>query len=117
MSNTEMLKQHLLEEWEAVSPDATTKLVKSMPKNSKTGNARSNADRVTTDLINKFGWGTVAHPPYSRGVTPSDYHLFPELKKHLGGTHFRVGEELKEEVLSYFLDAAGEFHYSDIKKM
>jgi hypothetical protein len=28
-------------------------------------------------------------------------HLFPELKKHLGGMHFRTREELKEEVLSY----------------
>jgi hypothetical protein len=49
--------------------------------------------------------------------SPSDYHLFPELKKHLSGTHFRTGEELKEEVLSYLRDAAGEFYDSDIKKM
>jgi hypothetical protein len=39
-------------------------------------------------------------------IAPSDYHLFPELKKHLGWTHFRTGEELKEEVLSYLRDAA-----------
>jgi hypothetical protein len=39
------------------------------------------------------------------------------LKKHLGGTHFRTGEELKEEVLSYLRGAAGEFYDSGIKKM
>jgi hypothetical protein len=39
------------------------------------------------------------------------------LKKHLGGTHFRTGEELKEEVLSYLRGAAGEFYDSGIKNM
>jgi hypothetical protein len=34
------------------------------------------------------------------------------LKKHLGGTHFRTGEELKEEVFSYLRGAAGEFYDS-----
>jgi hypothetical protein len=38
------------------------------------------------------------------------------LKKHLGGTHFRTGEELKEEVFSYLRGAAGEFYDSGIKK-
>jgi hypothetical protein len=38
------------------------------------------------------------------------------LKKHLGGTHFRTGEELKEEVLSYLRGAAGEFYDSGIKR-
>jgi histone-lysine N-methyltransferase SETMAR len=80
-------------------------------------NARPHIARVTTDLINKFGWDTVTHPPYSPDIAPSDYHLFPELKKHLGGTNFRTGEELKEEVLSYLRGAAGEFCDSGIKKM
>jgi hypothetical protein len=57
-------------------------------------NARPHIARVTTYLINKFGWDTVTHPPYSPDMSPSDYHLFPELKKHLGGTHFRTEEEL-----------------------
>jgi histone-lysine N-methyltransferase SETMAR len=72
-------------------------------------NARPHIARVTTDLINKFGWDTVTRKPYSPGIAPSDYHLFPELKKHLGETHFRTGEELKEEVLSCLRSAAGEF--------
>jgi hypothetical protein len=39
------------------------------------------------------------------------------LKKHLGGTHFRTGEELNEEVSSYLRGAAREFYDSSIKKM
>jgi histone-lysine N-methyltransferase SETMAR len=79
---------------------------------------RSSAHRPCNNRsINKFGWDTVTHPPYSPDIAPSDYHLFPELKKHLGGTHFRTGDELKEEVLSYLHSAAGEFYNSGIKKM
>jgi hypothetical protein len=73
-------------------------------------NARLHVAHVTTDLINKFGWDTATHPPYSPDIAPSDYHLFHELEKHLGGTHFRTGKELKEEVLSYLRGAAGEFY-------
>jgi hypothetical protein len=67
------------------------------------------------ECLRKTTSGT--HPPYSPDIAPSDYHLFPELKKHLGGTHFRTGEELKEEVLGYLCGAAGEFYDSGIKKM
>jgi hypothetical protein len=58
-------------------------------------NARPHIAHVTTDLINEFGWDTVTHPHCSPDIAPSDYHPFPEFKKHLGGTHFRTTEELK----------------------
>lgn len=80
-------------------------------------NARPHTARVTTALIEKFGWEIVLHPPYSPDLAPSDYHLFPDLKKHLGGTHFANEEELKEEVLSYLRGLAGDFYDQGIKKM
>jgi hypothetical protein len=61
--------------------------------------------------------GILSHTCPTAQIAPSDYHLFPELKKQLGGMHFRTGEELKEEVLSYLRGAAGEFYDSGIKKM
>ncbi|GJQ76490.1 hypothetical protein Trydic_g2199 [Trypoxylus dichotomus] len=64
-------------------------------------NARPHTVRVITNIINKFKWNTVTHPYYSPDVAPGGYHLFLELKKHLSGTHFRIREELKEEVLSF----------------
>lgn len=45
---------------------------------------------VTANLINLFGWDVITHPSYSPDVVLSDYHLFPEMKKHLGGTHMYV---------------------------
>jgi len=80
-------------------------------------NARPHTARVTTALIKDFGWDIILHPPYSPDVAPSDFHLFPDLKKHLGGTHFADGEQLKEEVLSYLHGLAGEFYDQGIKKM
>ncbi|UYV71846.1 hypothetical protein LAZ67_9000653 [Cordylochernes scorpioides] len=35
----------------------------------------------------------VSHPPYSPDIAPSDFHLFPELKKNLGGTRFQDDDE------------------------
>jgi histone-lysine N-methyltransferase SETMAR len=33
------------------------------------------------------------HPAYSPGLAPSEYYLFPNLKKHLKGTKFKSTEE------------------------
>ena len=33
------------------------------------------------------------HPPYSPDLAPSDYHLFPGLKKQLKGRHFSYDAE------------------------
>jgi DNA-binding Lrp family transcriptional regulator len=35
-----------------------------------------------------LGFQCLDHPPYSLDLVPSDYHLFPELKKQLKGRHF-----------------------------
>jgi len=34
------------------------------------------------------GFQCLDHPPYSPDLAPSDYHLFPGLKKRLKGRHF-----------------------------
>ena len=34
------------------------------------------------------------HPPYSPDLAPSDYHLFPGLKKELKGRHFSSDAEV-----------------------
>lgn len=38
-------------------------------------------------------WGVIGHPPYSPDVAPSDFHMFPSLKKHLGGMKFANGRQ------------------------
>ncbi|GFW93005.1 histone-lysine N-methyltransferase SETMAR [Trichonephila clavipes] len=46
-------------------------------------NARPHTANRTTALVERFGWEMVSHPPYSPDLAPSDFHLFPELKKTL----------------------------------
>ncbi|UYV76945.1 hypothetical protein LAZ67_14002515 [Cordylochernes scorpioides] len=37
------------------------------------------------------------HPPYSPELAPSDFHLYPALKWHLGGKHFADDDEVQAE--------------------
>ncbi|UYV68539.1 hypothetical protein LAZ67_6000079 [Cordylochernes scorpioides] len=62
-------------------------------------NARPHTAHQTTALIEEFEWKLVSHPPH---VAPSDFHLFPELKKNLGGTQFQDDDELEEAVLGFY---------------
>ena len=44
----------------------------------------------------------VAHPPYSPDLVPSDYYLFPNLKRWLQGKRFTSNEEVIAETEAYF---------------
>jgi len=41
-----------------------------------------------------LGFQCLVHPPYSPDLAPSEYHLFPELKKQLKGHHFSSDAEV-----------------------
>ena len=41
---------------------------------------------------------TVYHPPYSPDLTPSDFFLFPRMKKVLKGKHFAQVEAVKQKM-------------------
>lgn len=62
--------------------------------------------------INELKFELLPHPPYSPDLAPSDYHLFPNLKKWLGGRRFENNEAVIDAVNSYFeeLDVS---HYKD----
>ncbi|UYV82077.1 hypothetical protein LAZ67_21000719 [Cordylochernes scorpioides] len=55
-------------------------------------------------------------PTYSPDVAPSDFHLFPELKKNLGGTQFQDDDELEEAGLGFQRGQAAEFFDSGFHK-
>lgn len=54
----------------------------------------------------------LVHPPYSLDVALSDYHLFPNLEKFLGGRIFHSNEEVIDAVNSDFEDLV-KSHYRD----
>uniref|UniRef100_A0A182WG77 Uncharacterized protein n=1 Tax=Anopheles minimus TaxID=112268 RepID=A0A182WG77_9DIPT len=49
-------------------------------------------------------------------VAPSDYHMFPALKKHLGGKKFESDAEVQKEVNTWLREADGEWYSAGIDK-
>jgi len=51
-------------------------------------NAPAHWALATQKKLASLGFQCLDHPPYSPDLAPSDYHLFPGLKKQLKGRHF-----------------------------
>jgi histone-lysine N-methyltransferase SETMAR len=49
---------------------------------------------ATQKKLAYLGFQCLEHPPYSPDLAPSDYHLFPGLKKQLKGRHFSSDTEV-----------------------
>lgn len=69
-------------------------------------NAHPHTAHETAKLYAQFGWHILTRPPYSPDLALSYFHLFLELKSHLGGMYF-PRDELKTKVKHYLHDAAG----------
>jgi histone-lysine N-methyltransferase SETMAR len=51
-------------------------------------NAPAHRVLATQKKLAYLGFQFLDYPPYSPDLVPSDYHLFPGLKKQLKGRHF-----------------------------
>jgi histone-lysine N-methyltransferase SETMAR len=60
--------------------------------------------RHIREVIDECGFVEMEHPPYSPDLVPSDYYLFPKLKKYLRGRRFSSDEYLKKAVEEFFED-------------
>ncbi|WKX98472.1 hypothetical protein Q1695_013838 [Nippostrongylus brasiliensis] len=72
-------------------------------------NARPHVAKETQLTLATLGWETVAHPPYSPDLAPSDYHLFRPLKHHLAGKKFTNYNNLKSDIADFFEAQPPEF--------
>ena len=68
-------------------------------------NATPHRARQRVENIEEMGWELVQHPPYSRDLAPSDFHLLGALKECLAGIKFDNNEDVQQHVLQ-FLRAA-----------
>lgn len=59
----------------------------------------------------------VDHPPYSPDLAPSDFFLFPNLKKWLAGKRFISNEEVITETNAYFEGFPKSYYSDGIKKL
>ena len=57
-------------------------------------NARVHTCKVAMDAVERNGYELIQHPSYSPDLAPSDFFLFPNLKKDIRGLHFRSDEEV-----------------------
>ena len=65
-------------------------------------NARLHVAKLTQQFLEKLGWTTVSHLPYSPDLALSDYHLFRALKQHLREKKFDDYEHLKNDLTNFF---------------
>ena len=57
-------------------------------------NARVHTCKVAMDAVERNGYEFIPHPAYSPDLAPSDFFLFPNLKKDIRGLHFRSDEKV-----------------------
>jgi histone-lysine N-methyltransferase SETMAR len=55
---------------------------------------RAKLSTLSITHLRYLGFQCLDHPPYSLDLAPSDYHLFPELKKQMKGRHFSSDMEV-----------------------
>jgi [histone H3]-lysine36 N-dimethyltransferase SETMAR len=62
--------------------------------------------------LKELHYRLLEHPPYSPDLAPSDFHLFPNLKKFLRGKRFSNNDEVIATVNEYF-EGLPENHFRD----
>ncbi|XP_036357552.1 histone-lysine N-methyltransferase SETMAR-like [Octopus sinensis] len=71
------------------------------------------ASMVAMAIIRDCGYELVPHPPYSPNLAPSDFQLFPKLRKALTGRHFVSDNDIIDAV-GIFLDSETKEFYVGI---
>ena len=78
-------------------------------------------NRVALDALQKVGFDILNHPPYSPDLAPSDYYLFPKMKKELREKKLITwcDEGIKDAVLAFFFffDKDKAFFYEGVHKL
>jgi hypothetical protein len=79
--------------------------------------AHTHTAAITQDLIATFRWEQFDHPPFSRDLAPSDFHVFLHLKTFRGGWRFHDDDEVKEDVNTWFASQGASFYNTGIQKL
>ena len=65
-------------------------------------NARVHTCKIAMDAVERNGYEIISHLAYSPDLAPSDYFLFPNLKKDIRGRHFRSNEWVRDKDSGFF---------------
>ncbi|XP_045457302.1 histone-lysine N-methyltransferase SETMAR-like [Melitaea cinxia] len=80
-------------------------------------NAPVHKSHVALAALLKVGFDILNHSPHSPDLVPSDYYLFPKMKKELRGKKFTTDDEVKEAVSGFFEDKDKTFFNEGINKL
>ncbi|KAJ7324456.1 hypothetical protein JRQ81_017476 [Phrynocephalus forsythii] len=64
-----------------------------------------------------LGYELLQHPPYSPDLVPSDFFLFPEMKKPLHGQQFDDREDVIFKVEQWFSSKPEDFYKEGLKQV
>ena len=57
-------------------------------------NARPHNGKVVRELLDRYSWEVLPHPPYSPDMSPPDFDLFPKLKINMRSVCFSTLQDL-----------------------
>jgi len=61
-------------------------------------NARPHVTGVVNQLLARWQWEVLYHPPYSPDISPCDFDLIPKVKEPLRGRHFKTIPDIIDAV-------------------
>ena len=81
------------------------------------GNVQPHTAQWTTHLLQAFSWEVFNLTPYSRDLTPSDFHIFLHLKKFLSGQCqcFQNDREAEMSVTQWFQSQARDIYDTGVQ--
>jgi len=80
-------------------------------------NALAHWALATQKKLAYLGFQCLDHQPYAPDLAPSDYHLFPGLKKQLQGCHFSSDVEVIAATETWLDGQSSEFFLSGLQKL
>ena len=80
-------------------------------------NAPVHTCALATAAIEECGFELIEHPAYSPDLAPSDYYLFPNLKKDIRGIRFEDDNAVQNAVFDWFEGRSEEFYKLGIMKL
>ena len=80
-------------------------------------NAPSHTSNIAQARKHELGFESLPHPPYSPHLAPSDYYLFPNLKRWLCDRCFESNEEVEWKAEGYFGGFDKLSYLKDIEKL
>jgi len=80
-------------------------------------NAPVHRTLATQKKMAYLGFQCLNHPPYSPDLAPSDYRLFPGLKKQLKGRHFSSDAKFIAAAETWLEGQTSEFFLSALQKL